>query len=211
MNRKLVALAAVGLLWAAQAAAQGTAKPDVAKGESIAKQVCAACHAADGNSAIAANPKLAGQFHEYLHKQLVNFKPQGAKKAERDNAIMAGMVANLSADDMRNVAAYYAGQKLRPAVAGSKELAAHGQKLWRGGNAASGVPACAGCHGPDGAGIPRQFPRLAGQFAEYVEAQLKLFRAGGRSNDANGMMRGVAARMTDQEIKAVAEYAAGLR
>lgn len=211
MIRKLAALAAVGLLCAAQAAAQGTAKPDVAKGESIAKQVCAACHAADGNSAIAANPKLAGQFQEYLHKQLVNFKPQGARKAERDNAIMAGMVANLSGDDMRDVAAYYASQKLRPATASSKELAAHGQKLWRGGNAASGVPACAGCHGPDGAGIPSQFPRLAGQFAEYVEAQLKLFRAGGRANDASGMMRGVAAKMTDQEIKAVAEYAAGLR
>lgn len=211
MNRKLVALATVALLWAAQAVAQGAAKPDVAKGESIAKQVCAACHAADGNSAIAANPKLAGQFQEYLHKQLVNFKPQGARKAERDNAIMAGMVANLSADDMHNVAAYYAGQKLRPAAASSKELAAHGQKLWRGGNAASSVPACAGCHGPNGAGIPSQYPRVAGQFAEYVEAQLKLFRAGGRANDANGMMRGVAARMTDQEIKAVAEYAAGLR
>ncbi len=211
MNRKLAALAAVGLLSAAQVAAQGAAKPDVAKGESLAKQVCAACHAADGNSAIAANPKLAGQVPEYLHKQLANFKAQGGKKAERDNAIMAGMVANLSTDDMRNVAAYYAGQKLRPAVASSKELAAHGQKLWRGGNAASSVPACAGCHGPDGTGIPSQFPRLAGQFAEYVEAQLKLFRAGGRANDPNGMMRGVAARMTDQEIKAVAEYAAGLR
>lgn len=211
MNRTLAALAAVVLLWAAQAAAQGTAKPDVAKGESLAKQVCAACHAADGNSAIAANPKLAGQFQEYLHKQLVNFKPQGGKKAERDNAIMAGMVANLSNDDMRNVAAFYAGQKLRPAVASSKELASHGQKLWRGGNAASGVPACAGCHGPNGAGIPSQYPRVAGQFAEYVDVQLKLFRSGGRGNDASGMMRGVAARMTDQEIKAVAEYAAALR
>lgn len=211
MNRKLVALAAMGLLWAGQVAAQGAAQPDVAKGEAIAKQVCAACHNPDGNSAIPANPKLAGQFQEYLHKQLVNFKPQGGKKAERDNAIMAGMTANLSADDMRNVAAYYAAQKLRPATAGDKELAALGQKLWRGGNAASGVPACAGCHGPDGAGIPIQFPRLAGQFAEYTETQLKLFRAGGRTNDTNSMMRGVAARMSDQEIKAVAEYAAGLR
>jgi cytochrome c553 len=211
MNRKLAALAAMGLLWAAQAAAQGTAQPDVAKGETIAKQVCAACHSPDGNSTLPANPKLAGQFQEYLHKQLANFKAQGGKKAERDNAIMAGMTANLSADDMRNVAAYYAAQKLRPASASDKELAAHGQKLWRGGNAASGVPACAGCHGPDGAGIPSQFPRLAGQFAEYTEAQLKLFRAGGRANDASGMMRGVAAKMTDQEIKAVAEYAAGLR
>jgi cytochrome c553 len=211
MNRTLAALAAMGLLWAGQCAAQGGAQPDAAKGETIAKQVCAACHSPDGNSAIPANPKLAGQFQEYLHKQLANFKPQGGKKAERDNAIMAGMVANLSADDMRNVAAYFAAQKLRPATASSKELAADGQKLWRGGNAASGVPACAGCHGPDGAGIPSQFPRLAGQFAEYTESQLKLFRAGGRANDANGMMRGVAAKMSDHEIKAVAEYAAGLR
>jgi cytochrome c553 len=112
---------------------------------------------------------------------------------------------------MRDVAAYYASQKLQPAAAASKELAAQGQKLWRGGNAANNVPACSGCHGPDGSGIPSQFPRLAGQFAEYVEAQLKLFRASGRANDPNGMMRGVAARMSDQEIKAVAEYAAGLR
>jgi cytochrome c553 len=211
MRRVLAAFAALGLLWAAQVAAQGAAKPDIAKGEQVAKQVCAACHAADGNSAIAANPKLAGQIPEYLHKQLANFKPKGGKKAERDNAVMAGMVAGLSDSDMRNVAAYYASQKLRPAAATSKELAAQGQKLWRGGNAANGVPACSGCHGPDGAGIPSQYPRLAGQFAEYVEAQLKLFRAGGRANDPNGMMRGVAARMSDQEIKAVAEYAAGLR
>jgi cytochrome c553 len=211
MNRKLVALAAMALLWAAQALAQGTAQPDVAKGESIVKQICVACHAADGNSVVPANPKVAGQFQEYLSKQLANFKAQGGMKAERDNPVMAGMVANLSADDMRNVAAYYAAQKLRPATASSKELAAHGQKLWRGGNASSGVPACAGCHGPDGAGIPIQYPRLAGQFAEYLETQLKQFRAGGRANDVNGMMRGVAAKMTDQEIKAVAEYAAGLR
>jgi cytochrome c553 len=211
MTRVLTALAAMGLLWAAQAAAQGAARPDMAKGERVAKQACAACHAADGNSSIAANPKLAGQFPEYLHKQLVNFKAHGGKKAERDNAVMAAMVASLSDSDMRDLAAYFASQKLRPAVAASKELAARGQKLWRGGNAASGVPACAGCHGPDGAGVPSLYPRLSGQFAEYVEAQLKLFRAGDRANDPNGMMRGVAARMSDQEIKAVAEYAAGLR
>jgi cytochrome c553 len=211
MNCKLVALAAMGLLWAPQVLAQGAAQPDAAKGESIVKQTCVACHAADGNSVIPANPKLAGQFQEYLNKQLANFKGQGGMKAERDNPVMAGMVANLSADDLRNVAAYYAAQKLRPATASSKELAAQGQKLWRGGNASNGVPACAGCHGPNGAGIPIQYPRLAGQFAEYLEAQLKLFRAGTRANDVNGMMRGVAAKMTDQEIKAVAEYAAGLR
>jgi len=121
------------------------------------------------------------------------------------------ILANLSDADMRALAAFYAGQKLKPAAASDKNLATLGQKLWRGGNAANGVAACAGCHGPDGAGIPSQFPRLGGQFAEYVEAQLKLFRAGGRANDPSGMMRGVAARMSDQEIRAVAEYAAGLR
>jgi cytochrome c553 len=211
MNRTLAGMAAVGLLWAAQAAAQSAAKPDPAKGEQIAKQICAACHAADGNSVAPANPKLAGQIPEYLHKQLANFKSQGGKKAERADPVMSSMVASLSDADMRNVAAYFAAQKLRPAAATSKDLAAAGQKLWRGGNASSGVPACAGCHGPDGAGIPAQYPRLAGQYSAYLEAQLKLFRTGTRANDPNGMMRGVATRMTDQEIKAAAEYAAGLR
>lgn len=211
MNRTLAGLAAVGLLWSAQVAAQGAAKPDPAKGEQIAKQICAACHAADGNSVAPANPKLAGQIPEYLHKQLANFKPQGGKKAERADPVMSSMVASLSDIDMRNVAAYYAAQKLRPAAATNKDLAAAGQKLWRGGNASSSVPACAGCHGPDGAGIPAQYPRLAGQYPAYLEAQLRQFRAGARANDPNGMMRGVAARMTDQEIKAAAEYAAGLR
>lgn len=211
MNRLLAALAAIGLAWAMQAAAQGGAKPDTANGEQIVKQVCVACHAADGNSVAAANPKLAGQFPEYLHRQLTNFKAQGGKKAERESAVMGAMVANLSDSDMRAVAAYYAMQKLRPAAAASKDLAAQGQKLWRGGNAANGVPACAGCHGPDGAGIPGQYPRLAGQYAEYVEAQLKLFRAGGRANDPNGMMRGVAVRLNDREIQALAQYVAGLR
>jgi len=198
-------------LWPAVAAAQAPAKPDAAKGQAIAGQTCAACHAADGNSQIAANPKLAGQFYEYLHKQLGNFKPQGAKKAERDNAVMAGMVAPLSPADMKDVAAYYASQKLKPAAARDKELAALGQKVYRGGNAATGVAACAGCHGPAGAGMPAQYPRIAGQFPEYVEAQLKAFRAGARANDPNGMMRGVVARMTDREIQAVSEYVAGLR
>jgi cytochrome c553 len=207
----LAALAVAGLLWAVPAAAQDAAKPDLAKGEQLAKQVCVACHAADGNSVAPANPKLAGQHAGYLYKQLSNFKPQGGKKAARENALMAGMVASLSDSDMRALAAYYASQKLKPAAANDKERAALGQKIWRGGIAEKGVPACAGCHGPDGAGIPVQYPRLAGQFAEYVDAQLKLFRAGGRANDPNGMMRGVAARMSDQEIKAVAEYAAGLR
>jgi cytochrome c553 len=211
MNRMLAAMAAAGLLWAGLAVAQDAAKPDLAKGEQLAKQACVACHAADGNSVAPANPKLAGQHANYLYKQLTNFKAQGGKKAARENALMAGMVANLSDPDMRALAAYYAAHKLKPAAASDKDLAALGQKVWRGGIADKNVAACAGCHGPDGAGIPGQYPRLAGQFAEYVDAQLKLFRAGGRANDPNGMMRGVAARMSDEEIKAVAEYAAGLR
>jgi len=205
------ALAAAILALPTIVAAQGAARPDPAKGQSIANQVCVACHAADGNSELAANPKLAGQFPEYLHKQLANFKPAAGKKAERDNAVMAGMVANLSDADMRNVAAFYASQKLKPETAKNKMLVAQGQKLYRGGNLATGVAACAGCHGPDGAGIPSQYPRIGGQYAEYVEAQLKAFRSGARANDPNGMMRDVAAKMTEPEIKAVAEYVAGLR
>ena len=184
---------------------------DAARGQQIAGQVCASCHAADGNSVAPANPKIAGQFPEYLHKQLVDFKAQGAKKPARESAIMTPMVANLSDADMKSLAAFYAGQKLRPAAAADKDLAGLGQKIWRGGIAASNVPACAGCHGPAGAGIPAQYPRLSGQYAEYIAAQLKGFKEGARANDPNGMMRGVAARMSDREIRAVAEYAAGLR
>lgn len=211
MTRLLATIASAALCWAAGAAAQAPGKPDAAKGQAIAGQVCVACHAADGNSQLPANPKIAGQFYEYLHKQLANFKPQGGKKAERDNAVMAGMTANLSEGDLRDLAAYFAGQKLKPAAAKDKDLAAAGQKIYRGGNNATGVAACAGCHGPAGTGIPAQYPRIAGQFAEYVETQLLAFRSGARANDPNGMMRAVAARMTDREIKAVSEYAAGLR
>jgi cytochrome c553 len=189
----------------------GAQAQDAAKAQQIAGQVCAACHAADGNSAAAANPKIAGQVPEYLHKQLADFKGQGGRKPVRESAIMTPMVANLSEADMKNLAAFYSGQQIKPAAASDKDLATLGQKIWRGGIAATGVPACAGCHGPGGAGIPAQYPRLSGQFAEYIAAQLKLFRDGGRANDPNGMMRGVAARLTEREIRAVAEYAAGLR
>jgi cytochrome c553 len=205
MIRALVCGAAAAV-FAAQAQAQ-----DVAKAQSIASQVCAACHAADGNSIAPANPKIAGQIPEYLHKQLVDFKAQGGKKPARESPIMMGMVANLSDADMKGLAAFYGRQQLKPAAAADKNLAVAGQRLWRGGNAASGVPACAGCHGPAGAGIPAQYPRIAGQYADYIAAQLKAFKEGARANDPNGMMRGVAARLTDREIRAVAEYAAGLR
>jgi cytochrome c553 len=167
MIQLLATIAGAACFWLAHgpAAAQAPAKPDAAKGQVIASQTCAACHAADGNSQLAANPKLAGQFYEYLHKQLMNFKPQGAKKAERDNPVMAGMVAPLSAADMKDVAAYYASQKLKPAAAKDKDLAALGQKIYRGGNAATGVAACA-VPWPRRAGMPAQYPRIAGQFPE---------------------------------------------
>lgn len=213
MTRNLLVLGASAslLFLGASVSAQEAAKPDQAQGKQIASQVCSACHAADGNSVAPVNPKLAGQVPEYLVKQLSNFKSTSGKAPERSNAIMNGMVANLSEADMRNVAAFYAGQPLRPAFARDKNLASLGQKIFRGGNVATGVPACAGCHGPDGSGIPSQYPRIAGQFAEYIEAQLKAFRGGARGNDLNGMMRGVAGRMTDGEISAVAQYTAGLR
>jgi len=211
MLRALALAAGMLVLSADPVLAQKDAKADLAKAPSVAKQVCAACHADDGNSTAPANPKIAGQFPEYLHKQLSDFKPLPGKKAARENPVMNAMVANLSDADMKNLAAYYAGQKLKPAAASDKELAALGQKLWRGGNAANGVPACGSCHGPAGAGIPAQYPRLAGQYAEYIAAQLKSFRDSARSNDQNGMMRGVAARLSEREIRAVAEYAAGLR
>jgi cytochrome c553 len=203
---RVLALAALTLaaLLSVEASAQG-------KAPGVAAQVCAACHAADGNSIAPANPKIAGQFPEYLEKQLRDFKAQGGKKAARESAVMAGMVAGLSDADMKGLAAHYSQQKLKPAAAADKDLATLGQKVWRGGNAASGVPACAGCHGPAGAGLPGQYPRLAGQYAEYVAAQLKAFKEGGRANDPNAAMRGVAAKMTEREIRAVAEYAAGLR
>jgi cytochrome c553 len=202
MNRA-VALAAA-MLAAGMAMAQD-------KVPAAASQVCAACHAADGNSIAPANPKIAGQMAEYLNKQLRDFKPQGGKPPLRESAVMNGMVASLSDADIKGLAAYYAGQALKPAAAADKELAALGQKLWRGGDAVHGIPACAGCHGPAGAGIPAQFPRLSGQYAEYISAQLTAFREGQRTNDVNGVMRGVAAHMNDGQIRAVAEYAAGLR
>jgi cytochrome c553 len=181
------------------------------KAPAIAAQLCAACHAADGNSIAPANPKIAGQMADYLQKQLRDFKAQEGKQALRQSPVMNGMVASLSEADIKGLAGFYAGQALKPAAAADKDLATLGQKLWRGGDAVHGIPACAGCHGPAGAGIPAQFPRLAGQYAEYIAAQLTAFREGKRTNDVNGVMRGVAAHMNDGQIRAVAEYAAGLR
>lgn len=187
--------------WAADAPAGF--KPDLAKGQQIA-QVCQACHLADGSRGAPANPILAGQHPEYLVKQLAEFKA-----GRRKNPVMQGMVAALSDDDMRHVAAYYAAKSAKPGFAKSKDTVFLGEQLYRGGNLKNQVPACSGCHSPTGAGIPSQYPRLAGQHAEYTEAQLGAFRSGARGNSAQ--MAAIATKMSDREIKAVADYIAGLR
>lgn len=207
----LVAALMVSGPLAAQTAAPA-AKPDPVKGQKIASQVCAACHGPDGNATAPANPKLAGQIPEYLSKQLMNFKPGGeGKKPLRENAIMLGFASQLSQQDMHDVSAFYAQQKLIPDVARNTETIGLGQRIWRGGIPEKGVAACAGCHGPAGQGVPSQYPHLAGQWSEYTESQMKLWRSAERANDPNAMMRSIAARLTDREIKAVSDYIAGLR
>lgn len=201
----------VGALLPSPATAQLPPRSDPSKGKQITSQVCAACHAADGNSTQAANPVLAGQHADYTLKQLMNFKSQNGRPAERPNAVMAGMVANLSPDDMRNLAVHFEMQKPTPRAARDPELVKLGQAIYRGGILSKNVAACTACHGPNGAGIPAQFPRLAGQFAEYTAAQLRAFRSGERGNDPNRTMRAVAERLSDREIAAVADYLAGLR
>ena len=201
----------VGALIVSAASAQAQPKADMAKAQQIVTQVCAACHGADGNSAQSANPVLAGQHADYTLKQLMNFKPQSGKSAERPNAVMAGMTASLSEEDMRYLASFFEGSKPRPRAARDPELVRLGQAIYRGGILVKGVAACTSCHGPSGAGVPAQFPRLAGQFAEYSAAQLKAFRSGERANDPNRMMRAVAEKLSDREIAAVSEYIAGLR
>lgn len=184
----------------------GHAAPgDAAKGRQLA-QVCAACHGTDGNSLLPANPSLAGQHADYILKQLKNFK-----SGDRKNAIMAPMVANLSDDDMKNVAAYFASQTPRGGATKDAASVEAGQKIFRGGISSSGVAACAGCHSPNGAGVPAQYPRIAGQQIEYTTTQLKAFRSGERANDPNNMMRGVAAKLSDKEIDVLARYLNALK
>ena len=176
----------------------------------IVPQVCAGCHGLDGNGTAPANPKLAGLSEQYLLRQLQSFRIRdGGRPAERQNQLMAGFAMMLTPDTMREVAAYYAAQKFQPSAAKNKELAVAGQKIYRAGIAAKNIPACSGCHGPSGAGIPVQYPRVGGQYAEYVAAQLVAFRQGTRNNSAQ--MSAIAARMSDAEISATAEYIAGLR
>ncbi|MBO9353109.1 c-type cytochrome [Bordetella petrii] len=200
------------------------AKPDATKGAQLYDQgdasrgivACASCHGAAGNSSIPTNPNLAAQPHEYLVKQLTDFQTkQGADKPARNGpegnpTPMTAMAQNLTPEDMGNVALYLAQQPLeQPASASHEDLVELGRKIWRGGLPERNVPACASCHSANGAGLPAQYPRLAGQFPTYIEEQLKLFRSSDRAN--NIVMQEIADRMSDADIKAVSDYAAGLR
>ncbi len=179
---------------------------DPAKGKIIVDKVCGACHGPNGNSTSPIYPNLAGQYPEYILKQLTDFK-----NGDRKNAIMAPNVTNLTHEDMQNLAAYFSSQQPKPHLAKDPTLLEAGQKIFKGGNAASGVPACAACHGPEGTGTPPHFPRLAGQHARYVLSQLENFRSGDRTNDGGKMMEVIAKKMTNEEMKAVADYISGLR
>jgi len=207
----LTALAAAVALGAPAQAQDAAGKPDLAKAQQIVNQVCSACHGADGNSPSPANPNLAGQQADYIALQLAHFKT-----GIRNNAVMAGMSATLTPEDMRSLGAYFAQQKPKGLAAKDADLAAAGQKLFRGGDAAGGVPACAACHAPDGAGIPSRYPRLGGQYADYTLAQLRAFKSGERGMDKEGkdvngrIMAQIAGRMNERAIAAAAQYAAGL-
>jgi cytochrome c553 len=192
------------------AAAACLAMPAWAVGDAAAGQqksvTCAACHGPDGNSAAPTFPKLAGLGEAYLVKQLHEFR----KGETRTDPSMAPMVANLSDQDIADIAAFYASQQRSFSVA-SEDLVALGESIYRGGISGSSVGACIGCHGPRGSGNPAaKFPAVSGQHAQYLAAQLKKFRAGERGNDPNRMMRNIASRMTDAEIQAVSSYMAGL-
>lgn len=193
----------VGSVFASDAAPKA-AKPDLAKGEAIVAGVCAACHAPDGNSMIPMNPKLSQQHPEYLVKQLQEFK-----SGKRANPVMSGFASQLSDQDMRNVAYFLASKTAQPGFAKEKDTVAIGEKIYRGGIPDRQIAACAGCHSPNGAGMPAQYPRLSGQHADYTVSQLTQFRDGIRKNSVQ--MTQVAAKLNDREIKAVADYIAGLR
>ncbi|HTS21393.1 MAG TPA: c-type cytochrome [Casimicrobiaceae bacterium] len=212
MSKRWVLVAACAVLGASGARAdEPAAKPDLGKAKQIVSTVCVACHGTDGNSASSANPNLAGQGAAYIALQLAHFKD-----GTRSNAVMAGMAASLTPEDMRSLGAYFNQQKPKGLGAKDPSLVSAGQKLYRGGNSATGVPACAACHSPTGVGIPARYPRLSGQYSDYVLAQLQAFKSGQRGMDKAGkdvdgrVMTQIAARMSDPEMRAVADYVAGL-
>ena len=195
----------MALVYASIAAAESApvSRPDIERGKQIATTVCAACHGANGVSLAPANPNLAGQHGDYIALQLAAFK-SGA----RPNPIMKGMAAGLSPEDMRSVGAYFESQKAVEGTARDKALAQRGEQIWRGGIKSIGVPACAGCHGAAGHGIPAQYPRLAGQSTELTLGWLKAYATGARPH---AVMSPIAAKLSENDMRAVVEYASGLR
>lgn len=208
---KFVSIAMLSLSSLATAA-EGNAPADLAKGSTLYSSgdasrgitACVACHGAAGNSTISVNPKLAGQHEAYLQKQLHDFRGPN-----RNNAVMTMIAKALSEEDIRNISAYLAEQKPAPGAAKNKDTVEWGKQIFRGGIAEKNVPACAGCHSPNGAGIPAQYPRLAGQHQDYSVAQLNNFSSGARSNSVQ--MSTISQRMSEAEMKAVSDYMAGLQ
>ncbi len=203
MKFKLL-IAAFGLLMGANTIAMAAGNATAGEGKSA---MCAGCHAADGNSVVNMFPKLAGQHAGYIAKQLSEFK-----NGKRIDGTMQGMAAALSEEDIADIAAFYSSKAAAAGAADDESTVALGQDIFRGGNSATKVPACMGCHGITGKGNPAaKFPALAGQHAVYTIKQLKAFRSAERANDANFMMRKVAEHMSDKEIEAVANYIAGMK
>ncbi len=207
-----VALLAVANVYAAEANAGAAPKADPAKGEALYTNgdasrgimACIACHGAAGNSTIVQNPSLASQHEAYLAKQLADFRGP-----HRNNAVMSMIAKTLSEEDIKNITAYLNAQSLKPGAAKNKDTVELGKKIYRAGIADKNVPACAACHGPNGAGIPAQYARLGSQHQEYTAIQLTNFRSGERSNSEP--MAAIAKRLSDAEIQAVADYIAGLK
>lgn len=213
MKSMFVALLAVSAIAIVVAdTAQAAVAADPAKGEAFygtgdaARGIpaCVTCHGPAGNSMIVQNPKLAGQHEDYIVKQLANFK-----SGDRNNPIMTLFAKALTDDEARNIAAFLSVQVLKPGAAKNKDTVEFGKKIYRGGIAEKNVPACAGCHGPNGSGIPSQFARIGGQYQEYTTAQLTNFNANARTN--NPAMSTIAKRLSTEEIQAVSDYVAGLR
>jgi cytochrome c553 len=206
----MTSLAAIAEEHAAPAAAPF--KADAAKGGTLfdagdaarGLPACVTCHGAGGNSTISVNPKLAAQFDAYVYKQLVDFTT-----ANRNQPIMTTYAKMLTDEEKKNIAAYLAQQVAKPGAAKNKDTLDLGKKIYRGGIAERGVAACASCHGANGAGLPIQYPRLAGQHQDYTVAQLAAFKGGARKNSLP--MTALAQRMSDNEMKAVADYIAGLK
>jgi cytochrome c553 len=208
----LLALAFTGSASAADAAHAAAPKADPAKGGSLydtgdnarGLPACVSCHGAGGNSTIVANPRLAGQVGPYLHKQLVDFTTPN-----RQQPVMTTYAKMLSEEEKTNIAAWLSTQQPKQGAARNKDTVELGRKIYRGGIADRGVAACASCHGATGSGIPAQYPRLAGQHQDYTVAQLQAFKSGARNNSPQ--MDALAKRMSDEEMKAVADYIAGLK